>query len=136
MKKLFLEIGIVVVLFDQVSKWWVERLGWEIILNQGVSWGMGREVNGWIWIMIISISLIIIYVYGMKFKKMSELFIWGSLWGGGVSNLIDRVIWGGVRDWIGVVSWFAWFNIADVAVSVAIVGIVGNYIYEYFRFSK
>lgn len=50
----------------------------------------------------------------------------GVVWGGGVSNMGDRLIYGGVIDFIRIAS-LPVFNLADAAISLGIIGIVGYY---------
>lgn len=65
--------------------------------------------------------LIAIFIYFEKdlLKKLAQLVIFG----GGLSNLIDRFAVGCVRDFI-VVGSFPAFNIADIAITIGALSLV------------
>jgi signal peptidase II len=73
----------------------------------------------WLSILISSIIIIITIYLALNYKKLKSLeFI--SLFGialGATSNLIDRINYGFVIDYLDL-RWFTIFNIADVLISV------------------
>lgn len=87
------------------------------VLNTGVSWSIPLP-----FIVIIAVSVIgigaIILLY--KKKHIGE-WITGLLLAGTIGNLIDRVIYSGVRDFIDIRLFnFPIFNIADMLLTLGV----------------
>ncbi|NTW46013.1 MAG: signal peptidase II [Candidatus Moranbacteria bacterium] len=61
----------------------------------------------------------------MRYGRLPLIFILA----GGIGNLVDRILWGCVRDF-SVVSWFPAFNLADVWLTVGAVWFVFAYLSE------
>lgn len=71
------------------------------------------------------VIVILIYViYKMnEYREMGKIFISGTLAlviAGGVSNIVDRFLYGGVHDYIRIFMWPI-FNIADVMIVVGVI---------------
>ena len=66
---------------------------------------------------------IIIYYYDQLPQTKAGQILWGLIVGGAAGNLIDRLIQGFVVDFIDFYFWPA-FNIADMAISIGIVGLL------------
>ena len=93
-------------------------------LNTGVAFSM-FEGKGWIFIVISALaSLAIIYLICSKkfITKRSEKICLGLILGGTIGNLIDRLVFAGVRDFIyfKFIN-FAIFNIADAVIVVSVI---------------
>lgn len=101
-----------------------EFLWFKSTLNTGVAFSM-FEGNSWLFITISAIaSVILIYlIFSKKFlAKNSYKVCLGLILGGTVGNLIDRIFFNGVRDFIYLKFInFAIFNIADAFIVVAVV---------------
>ena len=134
----YLLIASVVMLFDQITKYWVALKlsdGDEIDIiqgffkfsyteNPGIAFGMLNNGN-LKWLLIaISIAAIIVVVYYMRRTPSSNtLLLWSlSLLAAGIcGNLIDRVRLGRVIDFILLYyKDYQWpvFNIADTAITI------------------
>ena len=96
--------------------------------NKGAAWGIlaGRSI----FLIILAISIITLYIafYVLKVKKMKEKtsiilnISVGLITGGCIGNLVDRIFFGYVRDFINFQFFnFPVFNIADIAVCVSVV---------------
>lgn len=123
-------VAIIVCVIDQISKYLVygtmsrsiigNLLWFESTLNTGVAFSMFKN-NSSVFIFTSSIaSLIIIFFIVNKkiISKKNQKICLGFILGGTVANLIDRIIFGGVRDFIYLKFIdFAIFNIADMAIS-------------------
>jgi len=128
-KKVFLKITaltVLVILIDQMAKFVVEKNFHEITSNNtGIAFGLNV---GNMWSIVISnILLIGIVMYAAKkelqLKKTLTQFFLALILGGGIGNLIDRIFRGSVTDFISI--WiYPSFNIADVCISVGIIGII------------
>lgn len=137
----FYGLAAFVILIDQWTKWLVvknmelrERITvwdpWLGILshrNSGAAWGM---LEGQMWLFsIITIAVIIgiVYFYHTEAKgKPLYQFSLMLLLGGAIGNFIDRIFRGEVVDFVDtfipVINYhFPIFNIADAALSIAVV---------------
>ncbi len=90
------------------------------ITNTGVAFGMFKGI-GWVFaILAVIIAGVIIYYYPKVEKK--ELLLRVALamqFSGAVGNLIDRIIYGKVTDFISVGNFAIW-NIADASITVGV----------------
>lgn len=103
------------------------------VWNKGIVFGFLGEgqIGPWILIFFKSLVLIMIYIYARKMWNFSRdrLFMigLGMIFGGGLGNLIDRISWGAVFDFIdlylGKYHWPA-FNLADVGITIGVLIIV------------
>ncbi len=87
------------------------------IENTGAAFGMMKNMG--LFLTIISFIVIIAFVYFYK-KIPKNIFAYtavGLIMGGCIGNLIDRIIFGFVTDFIDFTFWPS-FNIADSAISI------------------
>lgn len=146
---MYFAIAFVVVLVDQLTKQWLYGQSFSLIgdilwiessFNTGAAFSM---MSGAVWFFIvvaIIASAIMIYLlisnkWGLTtFNKISIALVFG----GAIGNLIDRIVLGGVRDFIYFKSInFAIFNIADAAVTIGGVLLIIGIIVEMIKtFSK
>lgn len=89
----------------------------------------------WFLIIVGILAIIVIGVYIYKIDYISELdiFIYSLLMGGVLGNLVDRIIYGYVIDYISF-NFFGYnfpvFNFADICIVVSIILIIANTIKE------
>ena len=106
-----------VLLADQFSKF----LFWNAIgdgLNRGVSFGL---MPGFLWVLIgLLLMLILFLITRSKFNKQAL----GLFFGGAVSNLVDRIIFEGIRDWLPIPFISLQNNLADWCIFIGVVWIV------------
>lgn len=91
--------------------------------NTGAIWGILQNNN----LILIIISIIILIILAYYFKeltrsKASNFFI-ALIFSGAIGNLIDRIFFGFVIDFIDLRIWPV-FNIADSALTIGIIGII------------
>lgn len=126
-------LAIAVVALDQISKYFcygiygksiIGNILWiDSTLNTGVAFSMfsGAQV---VFLLISSLaSIIMIYLLISKkfLKNKFEKNMVGLILGGTVGNLIDRIVYGGVRDFIYLKFInFAIFNVADMFICVGV----------------
>jgi len=129
-------IVIVIVVLDQITKIWADRslemfqqvyiTGWFNITkayNYGAAFSFLDIPGGWQRWFFTGISLVVSIVLSVWLFRMSRAEKWLSLsialiLGGAVGNLIDRLFYGYVVDFIQVhwnESYFPSFNVADAA---------------------
>jgi len=136
-------IAAIVVILDQITKVWVDNslklydqipvmpsFNITLAYNEGAAFSFLSDAGGWQRWFFIGISVIvsvclIVWLYRMtreeKWLSISIALILGGAIG---NNLIDRVIYGHVVDFIQVFykDWyFPSFNVADAAITVGTV---------------
>lgn len=106
-------------------------------LNRGISFSLLSAMGNrsW-WMLLIPIVLVLSILSGYALYRLHQgKTAWAEMWiiGGGSANLIDRIIHGGVIDFIDihVGSWY-WptFNIADICIVLGAILIAGRMLVE------
>lgn len=121
-KASFLNAGLFIITLDQVLKYLFRRSGKFYLCNEGISFGVYLP-NTIFWLILVFFLLIVLLFYILQ-KKDAYLFtiphiiIPGiSLFvGGAISNIIDRLTFGCVLDYISIFKIFPTFNLADVGI--------------------
>ncbi len=90
--------------------------------NRGAAFGMLSQ-HRWIFMLLSAVAIVAIFLYLWKEKPKSTLMrlSLGMILGGGIGNMIDRVIRGFVVDFIDIKFIPLWnyiFNVADIFVCV------------------
>jgi signal peptidase II len=136
---LFLIIAAFVVALDQLSKHWVRSyldlyetiplvgcLSLTNVRNTGSAFGLFAN-QAFLLTLVAIVALVTILLFYRYLSRISLLssFALGLVFGGAVGNLIDRLRFGYVTDFIDVRLWrdFHWpaFNVADSAITVGAV---------------
>lgn len=103
------------------------------VWNKGIVFGVlgDGQVGPWILVFLKSLVLIMIYIYARKMWNLSRDKVFmiglGLIFGGGLGNLIDRIFWGAVFDFIDLhLGRYHWpsFNLADVGITIGVFIIV------------
>ena len=119
-EKAFWSIAVLIVIFDQITKFLLTNVHSgpiNYVTNTGAAFSLFKD--GVFYLSIISILVIFFIIY--YFKKQPQLYLPLSfLLGGATGNLIDRVFFGYVRDFIDLKFWPV-FNVAD---SFNVIGVV------------
>lgn len=146
----YYSIAFVVVLLDQLTKWLIvkqmevgERIAlwdpWFGILshrNRGAAWGM-LQGQMWLFYIVTLVVIAAIIYFFHKEGKNKPLFAISLmiLLGGAIGNFIDRIFRGEVVDFINVLIpiidyHFPIFNIADAALTIAVIMLVLVLLFE------
>jgi signal peptidase II len=94
------------------------------IQNPGAAWGMLSGFNGWL--ILISVAMVIaLIVFRRHFITDSPVhrIVMGLMIGGVIGNLVDRVKWGRVVDFLDFhwnVHHFPAFNVADSSICIGV----------------
>lgn len=123
--------ALIVIGVDQLTKFLVygtasrsilgNFLWFESTLNTGVAFSMfeGKSILFFVISMIASVFLVYLICSKRWLKTKSEKISLGLILGGTIANAIDRLVFGGVRDFIYLKFInFAIFNIADMAITI------------------
>ena len=126
-------------LIDQISKKYIIEyfnsnnsiiyinsfLNFDLIWNKGIAFGLLDFQNTLIYdlITIIIGILILIIFYLLKIYNDLSIYYYSMIAGGAIGNLIDRIRFSAVPDFIdfhvGDYHWFV-FNIADIFISIGV----------------
>lgn len=106
------------------------------IKNTGAAFGLFSSLgnNFFIFISLVAIALIIIYM--IKLPKGLELFSLSLILSGATGNLIDRLTFGKVIDFIDFFGYWPAFNVADSAISIGVVLFLWSNIRDFRRHRK
>lgn len=128
-------IGIVVVCIDRITKYmalaWLSKesyqlnsfVSFELVINRGISWGMFHSSSNAVFVLvscvIAVVTMILCWHAFSLVRRNLPIFGYVFVIAGSLSNLIDRVYYSGVIDFIvlsyGDMSWPV-FNSADAAI--------------------
>ena len=137
--------GLAVLVADQASKWWILQqldlpdrhrvdllpvlsLTW--VENTGVTFGMFRAAGGWGPVLLAAIAFAIVAGLIIWLRRAETLLValsLGAIAGGAIGNVVDRLRFGWVEDFIhvhvGTWSWYV-FNVADAAIVCGVAALV------------
>jgi signal peptidase II len=135
--RVFFLTALCVYVIDRVTKIWVLKtqvLPLEIfpffrivkVWNSGIVFGLGGglflKTKGLVFLLTIALLFLVVLI-SFKTRSASEKFILGMIFGGGLGNLTDRLLYGRVLDFFDLhlkgLHWPA-FNVADVAITISI----------------
>ena len=110
-------------------------LNFTLAFNYGAAFSFLSDAGGWQRWFFIAFSFIVIIVisYMMIYDDNSPYIAFSFVIGGALGNLNDRIIYGYVIDFIEVYyNAFYWpiFNIADVAISIGVILLLHNIIFN------
>ena len=144
LRLLGLTLATAIFVLDQLSKWWiltdvmsiptVIRITsfFNIVLawNRGISFGMfdsGSPWSSWILIAVALVIVIFLSIWLMRGESMLSVLAIGSIIGGALGNVVDRIRFGAVVDFldfhIGGSHWPA-FNVADSAITLGAAALI------------
>ncbi len=146
-----LAVVVLTLVLDQASKYWVlnhtslpegDRISllpvFDLVLtwNMGISYGLFQQneaLGRWLLIGLTALATVLLAVWLWRSRdRLVACLALALIIGGALGNLVDRVVFGGVVDFLylhyGSFSWYV-FNLADCA----IVAGVGALLYESLR---
>ena len=141
--------GLIVLATDQLSKWWVLHgldlpglrqvvllpvLNLTMVWNRGVTFGLLNGLGSWGHVVLAAVALAVVVALGFWLRRAESRLMAvaiGSIAGGAVGNVIDRVRFGGVVDFIhahiqtawGDYSWYV-FNVGDAAIVCGVAALI------------
>lgn len=122
MKRFSFWIGLTILFIgiDQFTKWIASHLGWSIFLNDKFAFSLPVPVFLMYVIYIVVLVGMTVYVYKtwQRFENIQKL-AWAFVYAGGISNIVERIVLGYVRDFISVSSGV--LNVADFFIIVGLI---------------
>ena len=145
-----LAVAALVTAADQATKWWIVWvvmhppqvirvapffnlvLGW----NRGVSFGIlntDSAVAPWLLVLIASAIVVVLVVWLAKAESRFVAVALGFVMGGAAGNVIDRVRFGAVADFLDFHAFsYHWpaFNVADSAITVGAIALIADSLFR------
>jgi signal peptidase II len=136
-----LSVAALVLVLDQLSKWWIVAdvmnplrilevtpfFNIVLVRNRGVSFGMfggGGEWAPWLLTLVALAIGVGLTIWMLRARHVWVVVALGMIVGGAAGNVIDRLRFGAVTDFLdfhwGELHWPA-FNLADSAITVGVV---------------
>ena len=117
------QVGGAVVVLDLTTKFWFASQ-----LNSGIAFGwLATWSSPQVFLLQLTMLGIVIWL-GHQFWSLKP-WSWVLLIGGAVANLLDRLVSGGVHDWLTLPGTDLKNNLADWAVALGVLMIVGEFLY-------
>jgi signal peptidase II len=135
----------VILAADQVSKWWVLSvldlpgrgsiallpvLNLTMVWNRGVTFGFLNSLGAWSAPALVVGALVIVAALAVWLRRAERALValaLGAIAGGAIGNVVDRLRFGAVVDFIHAhafgYSWYV-FNIADAAIVCGVAALV------------
>ena len=131
--------GAVLVIIDQIIKYFISAylqpvgsvsvidniFSLTYVENKGVAFGMFSDMR-WIFVALTSILLVIIIFYMFKKRPKGKFFYVCAalIIGGGIGNLIDRIFYGYVIDYLSLSFFPPVCNFADYCITAGTIMLV------------
>lgn len=140
-------IAAMIFVIDQLTKWWVVHvmdlarvgaidvfppyLNFRMAWNTGINFGLLSGEKDWTrWVLIsVALGIVLFVLVWMRRDPPGRiaLIFAGLLIGGALGNVVDRVIYGAVADFLnmaccGFTNPYA-FNVADISVFIGAIGL-------------
>ena len=137
--------ALLVLVADQASKYWVlhglrlPELGTVAVLpvlnltmvwNRGITFGLLRGDGPWSAALLATVALAVVAALAVWLRRAERKLVaaaLGAIAGGAIGNVIDRLRFGAVVDFIHAHAWgWSWyvFNVADVAIVCGVAALV------------
>lgn len=106
-------LGLFLIFLDQLTKYFFEGQ-----INPGISFGLFESLPNFLFIVLV-LFVSVLLLSGSFSRPFSIVFLAGAL-----SNLVDRLIFDGVRDWLMIPGFGFSNNLADIWISIGLLGII------------
>ena len=140
MMRIGLLAGGIVLILDHLTKWlmrdvvldgarYIEITGFFNLVevwNRGVSFGLFASSSPWTPVLLSALAIgisIVLLVWLRKAETLLLSIALGIVIGGAVGNVVDRILWGHVFDFLDFhIAGYHWpaFNVADSAIMIGV----------------
>lgn len=153
--RLGLPVAVGILAADQLSKWWILEvarlpevgriplfeagpfsLDLTMVWNRGVTFGMFAGDGSWhhLALAFVAAAIVAFLVRWMtRAENRLTAIALGAVAGGAIGNVIDRLRFGGVVDFVDAAAWgWHWyvFNIADAAIVCGVIALVADALFR------
>jgi signal peptidase II len=124
---------------DQATKLWVLHglhlqdgpvevtpfMEFVLVWNRGISYGLLQQegLGRWLLVAVTVVASVALAVWLARSQRRLVALAVGGILGGALGNLVDRVVYGAVVDFVhlhwGRFSWYV-FNVADAAIVIGV----------------
>ncbi len=137
--------ALLVLVADQASKWWVLEVlhlpdrgqvpvlpmfSLTMVWNQGVTFGLFHQNSAWGPWLLAGVAMAVVVALAIWLRRAESAWVatsLGAIGGGAVGNVIDRLRFGAVVDFLHAHaygwSWYV-FNVADAAIVCGVAALV------------
>ncbi len=135
---IFIATSLLIVLLDQFSKYWIQKilplngaikLASFFSITHTINYGAGFSIlQGWriFLILFTFFAIAVVFYYYKQIPNNLVSFYAALILGGAVGNLLDRILFSYVVDFITFSFWPS-FNVADSAITLGAIGLVIYY---------
>jgi len=140
MVRIGLLAGGIILILDHLTKWWIRDVVLDgarhieifsffnlvEVWNRGVSFGLFASNSPWTPVLLSALAIGISAVLLVWLRKAETLLLsvaLGIVIGGAIGNVIDRLLWGHVFDFLDFhIAGYHWpaFNVADSAITIGV----------------
>ncbi len=111
---------LLVLILDQISKLFVLRFfPQEVFQSFGIFVGFGLL---WVGFFVASVVVFFVLFKRLFFQNRLSALLFGAVIAAAVSNILDKLFWGAILDWIEVFSFK--LNIADFVLIIGGIGLI------------
>ncbi len=143
--------ALLLLVVDQASKWWILEvvrlpevrniplvmlgpvgLDLTMVWNRGVTFGLFSGEGSWNHLILAALALVVagfLLRWLARAENCLVTYALGAVIGGAIANVIDRVRFGAVVDFVDVHAWgWHWyvFNLADAAIVCGVLALVAD----------
>ncbi len=140
MTRIGIVLALLITVLDQISKWWILAdvmspptvikltpfFNLVLVWNRGVSFGILNQSSAWVpWLLSALAAAICVglFIWLRRAENRRLAAALGLIIGGALGNLVDRLRFGAVVDFLDVhAGGYHWpaFNVADAAITVGV----------------
>lgn len=146
----WLWLSLAIVIVDQLTKYFADThldygrsvavlpfLNWTLVYNEGAAFSFLSSAGGWQRWMFTALALIVsaLLVHWLRQTPRTQTWValpYALILAGAVGNVIDRLRFGHVIDFVDV-HWGGWhfpaFNVADSAISIGAVLLIAGLVF-------
>ena len=146
-----LPVALLVLFCDQASKYWILNvldlpalgsiallpvLNLTMVWNHGVTFGLFNGLGGvgpWLLTAVAVVVVALLLVWMARTDRASVAIALGAIAGGAIGNVIDRIRYGAVVDFIHAHafgwSWYV-FNVADASIVCGVAVLMADSLFE------
>ncbi|MCL5795760.1 MAG: signal peptidase II [Patescibacteria group bacterium] len=114
-------LGLGLVALDQLVKWWISKsYPFLISANFGVLFGWVHQPVLKVLVILTGLLVLVWLITKTNFQEFGNQLALALILAGAISNIIDRIIFGYVLDYINIGFWPV-FNLADIFIFAGII---------------